>query len=34
MFAFGERSKNNLNSCHKDLQKLMNVAIQTSPIDF
>lgn len=31
---FGERSKNNLDTCHQDLQLIANEAIKITPIDF
>lgn len=34
MNKFGKRSQDNLNTCHPDLQKVMNLAIQRSRVDF
>lgn len=33
-YAFGKNSKEKLATCHPDLQRVMNEAIKTSPIDF
>ena len=34
MFTFGDKSKQKLASCHKDLILIMELAISISPIDF
>lgn len=34
MYQFGTTSKERLATCHEDLQKVMNLAIKRSPIDF
>lgn len=34
MYTFGKRSNDNLETCHKDLQKIMRKAISVSVIDF
>lgn len=34
MFEYGPRSKRELKTCHADLQKIFNVAIKRSKIDF
>lgn len=33
-YQFGEESKKKLATCHPDIQRVMNEAIKTSPIDF
>ena len=33
-FKFGKRSKENLKTCHEDLQKIFNLAISRSKVDF
>ena len=33
-FTFGNRSKERLSTCHQDLQKILNLAISRSNIDF
>lgn len=33
-YKFGNNSKNNLNTCHDDLKKVLNLAISRSKIDF
>ena len=34
MFKFGNKSKERLNTCHKDIQLIMNEAIKISNVDF
>jgi len=34
MYKFGERSLNNLESCHEDLQLIANEALKVSQVDF
>ena len=34
MYKLSKRSYNNLLTCHEDLQKIMGLAIQVSPVDF
>ncbi len=33
-YKFGKVSEKRLNTCHKDIQRLMKKAIKTSPLDF
>ena len=34
MYKFSKTSKTRLNTCHKDLQLIMNISIARSPVDF
>ncbi|TYP71476.1 peptidoglycan L-alanyl-D-glutamate endopeptidase CwlK [Aquimarina intermedia] len=33
-YKFGDRSRKNLETCHEDLQKVLNLAISRSKVDF